>query len=65
MWGVKTETVPVIVGALEAMPHSIKRNLKKIFNNSKEETIHTHSSIIALLIFEYLFLRNRVEAWNK
>ena len=30
MWGVKTETILAIVGALEAMPHSMKRNLNRI-----------------------------------
>ncbi|EEB19129.1 reverse transcriptase, putative [Pediculus humanus corporis] len=39
MWGTKTETIPVIVGALGAMPNSIKGNLKKIMKNLKEETI--------------------------
>ena len=33
---VKTKTIPVIVGALGAMPHSIKGNLKKIMKNLKE-----------------------------
>ena len=41
MWGTKTETIPVIVGALGTMmPHSMKGNLKKILKNlNEEETI--------------------------
>ena len=39
IWGVKAKTIPVIVGALGAMPHSMKGNLKKILKNLKEETI--------------------------
>ena len=42
MWGTKTETIPVIVGAaLGAMPHSMKGNSKKILKNLKEERNRT------------------------
>ena len=39
MWGVKTKTIPIIVGALGVTPHSMKENLEKILKNLKEETI--------------------------
>ena len=62
MWGVKTETIPVIVGALGVIPHSIGGNLKKILKNLKEKIVMwdgQHSSNAAEPpICEHLFLRN-------
>ena len=64
MGKVKTETIPVIVGAaaLGAMPpHSIKGNLKKETGN-RDMWDGPHSSTTPTK-FQHLFLR--VETWNE
>ena len=76
MWGVKTETIAVIVGAtLGAMTTFIKRKFKedseefKRRNHPGNRTMwdgpHSSKTVAPLPIFEYLFLRDRVETWNK
>ena len=59
IWGVKTKTIPGIVGALGERKLKIlkeKGNLK-ILKNLKKGTLPG--------IRAYIFLWNRVETWNK